>query len=150
MTHAIAGAEARACRAIRLRLGQYRLERVAPDAGKDRPCLIVDLERVAEPALEGRLIIRVTYLPISHVAPRRGEQAIAVPPRVAQHLGLSSQQSYLCTSYAVEDDWPFDLVHVPGTRDRFDYGFVPPRLFQAVATDFAAYLAAHPAVVHRR
>ncbi|HUD62846.1 MAG TPA: hypothetical protein VMQ99_25305 [Acetobacteraceae bacterium] len=57
--------------------------RVAPDAGKDRPCLIVDLERVAEPALEGRLIIRVTYLPISHVAPRRGEQAIAVPPRVA-------------------------------------------------------------------
>ncbi len=124
--------------------------RAAPDAGKDRPCLIVDLERVSESALQGRLVIRVTYLPISHVAPRRGEQAIAVPRRVAQHLGFSPQQSYLYTSYAVEDDWPFDLVHVPGTRDKFDYGFVPPRLFQAVADDFAAHLAAQPTLVHRR
>jgi hypothetical protein len=124
--------------------------RAPPDAGKERPCLIVDLERAAEPMLLGRQVIRVTYLPISHVAPRRGEDAIIIPPRVAQHLGLTSQRSYLYTSYAVEDDWPFDLAHVPGTRDRFDYGFVPPRLFQAVAADFAAYLAAHPAHVHRR
>ena len=124
--------------------------RAPPDAGKERPCLIVDLERVAEPMLHGRQVIRVTYLPISHVAPRRGEDAIIIPPRVAQHLGLTSQRFYLYTSYAVEDDWPFDLAHVPGTRDRFDYGFVPPRLFQAVAADFAAYLAAHPAHVHRR
>lgn len=41
--------------------------RVPPDAGKDRPCLIVDLERMAEAMLDGRLMTRVTYLPISHV-----------------------------------------------------------------------------------
>jgi hypothetical protein len=120
-----------------------------PDAGKDRPCLIVDLEFVAEPALADRVATRVTYLPISHVAPRREEHAIAVPPRVAQHLGQTLERSYLYTSYAVEDDWPFDLAHIPGSSDRFDYGFVPPRLFEAVALDFAAYLATHPGFIHR-
>lgn len=122
--------------------------RAPPDAGKDRPCLIVDLEQVEEPALNGRVVTRVTYLPISHVGPRAGEQAIAIPPRVARHLGLTAERSYLYTSYAVEDDWPFDLAHVPGSSDRFDHGFVPPRLFAAVAADFAAYLAAHPGFVH--
>jgi hypothetical protein len=121
-----------------------------PDAGKDRPCLIVDLEEIEEPALPGRTIVRVTYLPISHAAPRADDQAIAIPRRVAQHLGLTSERSYIYTSYAVEDDWPFDLAHVPGSGERFDYGFIPPRLFESVAADFATYLAAHPRFVHGR
>jgi hypothetical protein len=120
-----------------------------PDAGKHLPCLIVDLESLEEEGLQGRSIRRVTYLPISHVPPRQGEQAIAVPPRVARHLGLSAETSFLYTSYAVEDDWPFDLAHIPGSSDRFDYGFIPPRLFDAVAADFAAYLAEHPDFVHQ-
>jgi len=123
--------------------------RKPPDAGEDRRCLNVDLEQAEEPGLNGRMVTRVTYQPISHVAPRRDEQAIAIPPRVAQHLGLTSGRSYLYTSYAVEDDWPFDLAHVPGSTDRFDYGFVPPRLFEAVAADFATFLMAHPGFVHR-
>jgi hypothetical protein len=123
--------------------------RAPPDAGKDRPCLIVDLEQLEEPALDGRVVTRVIYLPISHAAPRGGEQAITIPPRVAGHLRLTVEQSYLYTSYAVEDDWPFDLAHAPGSSDRFDYGFVPPRLFAAVTADFAAYLAAHPDFVHK-
>jgi hypothetical protein len=121
-----------------------------PDTGKDRPCLIVDLEQVEEPGLAGRSIIRVTYLPISHVAPRGDEQGLAIPSRVAQHLGLTSQQSYIYTSYAVEDDWPFDLAHVPGSDDTFHYGFVPPRLFEMVARDFRNYLTAHPDFPHIR
>ncbi|MEI9986768.1 MAG: hypothetical protein WDN69_28520 [Aliidongia sp.] len=120
-----------------------------PDSGKHRPCLIVDLESLEERGLPGRPIRRVTYLPISHVPPRQGEQAIAVPPRVARHLGLSSETPFLYTSHAVEDDWPFDLSPIPGSSDRFDYGFIPPRLFDAIAADFAAYLAEHPGIVHR-
>ena len=95
-----------------------------------------------------RVIIRVAYLPISHVAPRSGEQATAIPPRVARHLGLTEERSHLYTSYAVEDDWPYDVAHAPGSGDRFDYGFVPPRLFEAVASAFAAHLAAYPGFVH--
>jgi hypothetical protein len=121
-----------------------------PDAGKDRPCLIVDLERVEEPSLGGRSIVRVTYLPISHVAPRGDEQGIAIPQRVAQHLGLTSHQSYIYTTYAVEDDWPFDVVHVPGSSNRFDYGFVAPKLFEVITRDFKAYLATHPGFPHTR
>ncbi|RAI58289.1 hypothetical protein [Roseicella frigidaeris] len=124
--------------------------RAPPDAGKSRPCLVVDLEAVREPAAGGRLVTRVTYLPISHVAPRAGEQAIPIPPRVARHLGLTHQASYLYTSYAVEDDWPFDLEPVPGSDGSFEYGLIPPRLFAAVAADFASYLAANPRSVHRR
>jgi len=121
-----------------------------PDAGKDRPCLIVDLERVEELGLAGRNVVRVTYLPISHVAPRGSEEGIAIPPRVARHLGLTSEQSFVYTSYAVEDDWPFDLAHVPGFDDRFDYGLVPPRLFEAIAQDFRKYLMMHPRSPHSR
>lgn len=121
-----------------------------PDAGKSRPCLIADLEEVNEPAAGGRMVTRVTYLPISHVAPRTGEEAIPIPPRVADHLRLTNRTSYLYTSYAVEDDWPFDLEQVPGTAGAFDYGLIPPRLFAAVAADFANYLATHPRFVHQR
>lgn len=123
--------------------------RSPPDAGKDRPCLIVDLEHVEEPASPGRRVLRATYLPVSHVAPRGAERAIAVPARVARHLGLTSETSYLYTSYAVEDDWPFDLAHLPGSDDRFDYGLVPPRLFEAAAAGFAAYLRERPGFVHK-
>jgi hypothetical protein len=123
--------------------------RAPPDAGKDRPCLIVDVEQFQDPALNGRMVVRVTYLPISHIAPRDTERALPIPPRVALHLGLTSERSYLYTSYAVEDDWPFDIAHIPDSGGRFGYGFVPPRLFAAVAADFAVHLSAHPDFVHR-
>lgn len=123
--------------------------RPPPDAGKSRPCLIVDLEDAAEPSAGSRPLTRVTYLPISHTTPREKEQAILVPLRVAQHLNLTPQQSYIYTSYAVEDDWPFDVEQVPGS-ERFDYGLIPPRLFAAVAKDFADFLATHPRSVHQR
>jgi hypothetical protein len=124
--------------------------RAAPDAGKDRPCVIVDLEAVEEPEMKNRVVMRVTYLPISHVAPRGDEAAIEIPALVARHLGLTAQRSYLYTCYAVEDDWPFDLANIPGVAGRFDYGFIPPRLFNMIAADFAAFQAAHPAAVYKR
>ena len=102
-----------------------------------------------EPALAGRAVTRVTYLPISHAQPRGDERAIAIPPRVARHLGLTSERSWLYTSYAAEDDWPFDLAHAPGSSDRFDYGFIPPRLFEAIAAAFAKYLSTHPGLAHK-
>lgn len=120
-----------------------------PDAGKHRPCLIVDLETVQE-APSGRGVTRATYLPISLTAAREGEHAVLVPSRVAKHLGLTADRSFLYLTYAIEDDWPFDLAPRPGSAGRFDYGLIPPRLFAAVAKEFAAYLATRPRMVHRR
>ena len=119
-----------------------------PDSGKDRPCVIVDMVEVED--LPGRKTLRVTYLPISHTAPRKGENAELIPPRVADHLGITAEKSYIYTSYACEDDWPFDLARLPGKGDRFDYGFIPPRLFQAIATEFRRYLAARRDAINKR
>jgi hypothetical protein len=78
-----------------------------PDIGKDRPCLIVDLIEIED--TPGRRTFRVTYLPISHTAPSKGERAKLIPASVASHLGLTTEKSYLYTTCACEDDWPFDL-----------------------------------------
>ncbi len=94
-------------------------------------------------------LVRVTYLPISHVAPRADERALVIPSRVAQHLGLTAENCHLYMSYAVTDDWPFDLAHIPGSADRFHYGLLPPRLFESVAADFATHLASHPDFIYR-
>jgi hypothetical protein len=124
--------------------------RPPPDGGKDRPCLIIDLRsgddrREPEPS-----VLRVTYLPISHVAPRPDERAMTIPRGLALHLRLGPDLSFLYTSYAVEDDWPFDLAHLPGSIDRYHYGFVPERFFSSVTLSFAARLATHPDLVHHR
>jgi hypothetical protein len=119
-----------------------------PDAGKDRPCLIVDLFEVED--RPDRKTLRVTYLPISHTEPRERDAAKLIPPRVAQHLGLTAEKSYIYTSYACEDDWPFDLAHVPGRKETFHYGFIPPKLFQAVAEEFRRHLLSERDFVHKR
>ncbi len=124
--------------------------RPPPDHGKNRPCLIVGLRDINEPSAGGRRVLRVIYLPISHMAPRQGEQAIAIPSRVARHLGLSAETSFLYTSYAVEDDWPFDVAPIPGTEGRFDYGLVPPNFFAMVTREFADFLTKYPRLPHRR
>jgi hypothetical protein len=122
--------------------------RPPPDAGKDRPCLIIDLFEIED--TPGRKTLRVTYLPISHAAPREGESAKIISPRIANHLGLTSEKSYLYTTYACEDDWPFDLSQVPGHTEKFHYGLIPPRLFDAVADELRRYLARSPDLVHKR
>jgi hypothetical protein len=122
--------------------------RPPPDAGKDRPCLIVDLIEIED--TPGRKTLRVTYLPISHAAPREGERTQLIGTRLANHLDLTSGKSYLYTTYACEDDWPFDLSQVPGHEGRFHYGLVPPKLFDAVSGEFRRYLARSRDLVHKR
>ena len=117
-----------------------------PDAGKDRPCLIVDL--LPEEIL-GRKTLRVTYLPISHAEPRKGESAILIKPKIANYLGLTAEKSYLYTSYACEDDWPFDVVPVPGSKGKFHYGIIPPAFFNVVTETFKQYLAQRPDFIYK-
>jgi hypothetical protein len=118
-----------------------------PDSGKDRPCLIVNLRGVED--APGRPSLRVTYLPISHVAPRKGEKAIPIGAKLAKHLGLTSEKSYLYVSYACQDDWPFDVARAPGS-DSFAYGVIPPALFETIAAEFVKFLRKRPGFVHRR
>lgn len=103
------------------------------DAGHDtdmkrRPCAIV----VASETRKGQVC--VTVAPITHREPRHPAEAILIPPRVKAHLGLDAQASWVVLNQLNRFVWPgLDLHPVPGGRPgQFDYGFLPPRLFERI------------------
>ncbi|PWB84267.1 MAG: growth inhibitor PemK [Methylocystaceae bacterium] len=98
---------------------------------KDRPSAIVlVVERVSDDATI------VTVLPITHSAPRDPKSAVEIPPAVERHLGLDDSRSWIVVSEGNEFLWPgYDLRKRPHT-DRYDYGFLPPRLFDRVRAAF--------------
>ena len=76
---------------------------------KDRPCAVV----VAMSNKDGST--RVYALPITHSAPTQGQQAIEIPPRVKNRLGLDGERSWIVFDEANVFAWPGpDLRFVPG------------------------------------
>jgi hypothetical protein len=97
---------------------------------KRRPAVIVLTTR----SEQGQII--VTVAPITHSAPGPGTHAIALPPKVKQYLGLDSEPSWIVCNELNEFVWPgYDLYPVPGGRlDQYEYGFIPPALYEQVRT----------------
>jgi mRNA-degrading endonuclease toxin of MazEF toxin-antitoxin module len=95
------------------------------EGAKNRPCVIV-LSAVR--AADGRTTVRV--VPITHRPPDDPALAVELPARVKQHLGLDDQRSWVMLDEMNVFAWPgFDLRPIGRNTDRFDYGFLPPRLF---------------------
>ena len=92
---------------------------------KDRPCAIV----LTKELVNAQLI--VTAVPITHTPPENPDLALEIPPRVKAHLGLDDAPSWIILSEYNAFIWPGpDLAPVSRDHpDRFDYGFLPPRLF---------------------
>ena len=88
---------------------------------------------IEKPA-DGTIMVRVA--PITHSAPHVAATALEIPPAVKRHLGLDDERSWIILDEVNEFAWPgFDLRPIPPSRDRFTYGFLPPRLFdQLIAT----------------
>ena len=99
---------------------------------KDRPCAVV----VAMSNKDGRT--RVYALPITHSAPTQGQQAIEIPPRVKNRLGLDGERSWIVFDEANVFAWTGpDLRFVPGKgAESAAYGFLPPGLFRIVRDRF--------------
>jgi mRNA-degrading endonuclease toxin of MazEF toxin-antitoxin module len=95
---------------------------------KRRPCVIV----LAVKAERGQ--VRVTVAPLTHLKPRNEKIAVEVPPKVKQHLGLDNDQSWIICDELNEFVWPgYDLYPVPGGKsDQYDYGLIPPLLYEQV------------------
>jgi hypothetical protein len=75
----------------------------------------------------------VTVLPITHSAPTRSGATV------------DDQRSWVVVDEGNEFQWPgYDLRKVP-RKDRYDYGFLPPRFFNQV---LSAFLALHPGGKH--
>lgn len=108
------------------------------DAGRDegsksRPCVIV---LALENRADGSILARV--VPVTHSPPRVTEAALEVPPAVKRHLGLDDARSWVILDEVNEFVWPgFDLRPIPPSRDRFAYGFLPPRLFDQLMARLA-------------
>ena len=119
-------------------LWRHEHARGQDEGRKVRPAVVVlaiDDQAAREP--------RVTVAAITHSPPVAGEEAIELPPRVKQALGLDDARSWIVVDEVNQFTWPgFDLHPVPGTRDRFTYGFIPPRLYDAVIARILALVAA--------
>lgn len=76
---------------------------------------------------------RVTVAPITHTPPAKAGEAIELPPRVKQALGLDDDRSWIVLDEVNQFAWPgYDIRPVPRSKDRFAYGFIPPKLYNTV------------------
>ena len=100
---------------------------------KSRPCVIV--LAIEKPA-DGTIMVRVA--PITHSPPGILAVAPKIPRAVKHHLGLDDERSWVILDEVNEFAWPgFDLRPIPPSRDRFIYGFLPPRLFDQLMVRLA-------------
>jgi hypothetical protein len=99
---------------------------------KDRPSVIVL-------AIEADGATVATVLPITHSAPADPASAVEIPLPVKRHLGLDEDRSWIIVDEGNEFLWPgYDLRKLPH-RDRYDYGFLPPRFFNQVLEAFDSW-----------
>ena len=86
----------------------------------------------------------VAVVPVTHNLPKRSEEAVELPPAVKRRLGLDEARSWVVVSEINRFVWPGpDLRPVSHAGpERFDYGFLPPRLFRRVLERFQATVAA--------
>lgn len=83
----------------------------------------------------------VTVLPITHSPPFDPRAAVEIPPAVKRHLGLDDERSWIVVDEGNEFVWPgYDLRKVQKTN-AYAFGFLPPRLFNAVREAFVAFHA---------
>lgn len=102
--------------------GQGRREGI-----KDRPCAVVAVTERGDSDLE------VWVVPITHIEPLDRATAIEIPPRVNEHLGLDPKRSWIVIDEFNVFVWPGpDLRPIPGSRDVFRFGYLPPRLFEQI------------------
>jgi mRNA-degrading endonuclease toxin of MazEF toxin-antitoxin module len=95
------------------------------EASKERPAVVV---LVIDKAERGTVVL---VAPITHRDPGPG-RGVELPPKVKAHLGLDGERSWIVVDQLNEFLWPgHDIRPVPETG-RFDYGYLPPRLFGQV------------------
>jgi hypothetical protein len=105
---------------------------------KNRPCVIV--LTVERPANDTTIVV---VLPITHTPPIDPASAVEIPIAVKRHLALDDERSWVVVAEGNEFEWPgYDISKI-GRSDRYDYGFLPPRLFNGIIQAFAAWHRTH-------
>ena len=100
---------------------------------KPRPCAIVMAVQNNEDQPP-----QVAVMPITHSPHDDPETSIEIPPLVAEHLGLDDERSWVVLDELNTFSWPgYDLRQIAGQPGVYEYGFLPPRFFEALVTRFA-------------
>jgi hypothetical protein len=98
----------------------------AVEGAKDRPCAIVVAAR-----RDASGDIQTIVAPITHQRPRDAAASIEIPRRVCRALGFDDGRHWLRLDELNRFAWPgFDLRPIPGRAGRYDYGMLPPELFE--------------------
>lgn len=105
-------------------------ERQGQREGREaRPCVVV----LAIEDRKGEKI--VTVVPVTHRKPDTSSPALELPAKIKAHLHLDTDRSWILLDEVNQFTWPgFDLRPVPGNPTRYAFGFMPPRLFEAIRT----------------
>ena len=98
---------------------------------EDRPCVIILAVKSAADVHPGQVGTR------THNPPDSPAAAFELPQAVKRHLGLDADRSWIVIDEVNESRGPFDLRPLPRSRDTFAYGFLPPRLFNALTARLA-------------
>jgi hypothetical protein len=98
----------------------------AVEGSKDRPCaIVVAAKRAAEGGID------TIVAPITHQPPEDPAASIEIPAATCKSLGLDSGRHWLRLDELNRFAWPgFDLRPIPGSPDKYEYGMLPPGLFQ--------------------
>jgi len=101
---------------------------------KERPaCLALSSDSEISPQI-------VVILPITHRKPGVGVVGVQIPQAVRRNLGLDDEPCWVIVSDVNLDDWPNSgIAPVPGRPKAFIYGYLPPRLYEAVKKKMLAH-----------
>ena len=113
---------------------------------KDRPCAII--VAVKSEAAETTVYV----LPITHAAPRVGEEGVELPAPTKARLGLDGDRSWIVLTEANIFAWPGpDLRFVEGRGpESIAYGMLAPKLMTIVRDRFVKQLQARRAGIVKR
>jgi mRNA-degrading endonuclease toxin of MazEF toxin-antitoxin module len=94
---------------------------------KIRPCVII----LSVEERNGEKI--VTVAPITHTRSADSQCSVEIPSKVKRHLNLDDDRSWVVLDEVNQFSWPgFDLQPFPGSKTRYDFGFIPPKLFEKI------------------
>lgn len=98
------------------------------EGSKNRPCAIVMAVQESE-----ELPQQIAVVPITHSPHANPDVSLEIPARVAAHLGLDGERSWVVLEDVNVFRWPgYDLRPIPGTEGKYDYGFLPPKFFNEI------------------
>ncbi len=94
---------------------------------KDRPCAVTLVIETSDTDTT------VWVAPITHTDPNNDAISIEIPARVKSHLGLDDERSWIIINEVNIFVWPGpDLRPVPGNKGVFNYGYLPPKLYDQI------------------